>query len=76
MAVKKFLPSSIEENFGPMNSVSKENAKQWTRKKAITENLSPDQMRKMEISKKKKAVTSTKKYDRNNSKNIIKYIKI
>lgn len=74
MAVKKFTDEVFEDTIGPMNSVSKQDAKIWARKKARSENLAPEQIHRIEIAKKKKAVTSSKKQDRKNSKDIIKHL--
>lgn len=74
MTVKKFSPDELEETMGPMNSVAKDNAKMWTERKIHSENLNPGQIHRVEVAKKKKAVTSSKKQDRKNSKDIIKYL--
>ena len=75
MAVKKFSPLELEETVGPMNSVAKENAKMWTRKKPQSEFLADEQLHRIEVAKKKKAVNASKKQDRKNSKDIVKYLK-
>lgn len=74
MTVKKLSAVDIDETIGPMNSVAKDNATMWASRKNQSENLAPAQVRRIEVAKKKKAVTSSKKQDRKNSKNIIKYI--
>lgn len=74
MTIKKFSVADIEDTVGPMNSVSKADAHIWASKKAISENLAPEQLHRIEVAKKRKAVTSSKKQDRKNSKDIIKHI--
>lgn len=75
MAVKKFTPEEIKDNHGPMNSVAKEHARYWAKKKAWSEDLSENQVRRIEVAKKKKEVTASKKQDRKNSKDIVKNLK-
>lgn len=72
MSVKKFNKEDLEENHGPMNSVSKEDAEVWASKKARSKDFSPEQLHRIEVAKKKKAVRSTTKQDRRTSKNILK----
>ena len=75
MTVKKFSVEEVSDNHGPMNSVAKEHAKYWARKKAWSEDLSEHQVHRIEVAKKKKEVTASKKQDRKNSKDIIKNLK-
>ena len=75
MTVKKFSIDEVSDNHGPMNSVAKEHAKYWAKKKAWSEDLSEHQIRRIEVAKKKKEVTASKKQERKDSKNIIKNIK-
>ena len=74
MSVKKFTTEVFDDTIGPMNSVSKDDAKVWARKKARSEKLAPEQVHRIEVAKKKKAVTSSKKQDRKQSKDIIKHL--
>ena len=75
MPTKKFSNVDIDDVYGPMNSVSKEDAEIWARQKDQSKNLSPEQLHRIEVAKKKKAVNSSKKQDRKNSKELIKHIK-
>lgn len=74
MSVKKFNKVDLDEIHGPMNSVSKEDAEVWAAKKARSKDFSQEQLHRIEVAKKKKAVRSTTKQDRRTSKNILKNI--
>jgi hypothetical protein len=74
MTVKKFSVDEVSDNHGPMNSVAKEHAKYWAKKKAWSEDLSEHQIRRIEVAKKKKEVNASKKQDRKLSKDIIKHL--
>jgi hypothetical protein len=74
MTVKKFSVDEVSDNHGPMNSVAKEHAKYWTKKKAWSEDLSQQQIHRIEVAKKKKEVTASKKQERKLSKDIIKHL--
>ena len=75
MTVKKFSVEEVSDIHGPMNSVAKEHAKYWAKKKAWSEDLSEYQIHRIEVAKKKKEVNASKKQDRKNSKDIIKNFK-
>lgn len=72
MSRKKYNPSEIRDTHGPMNSVSKEDAKVWASKHGI--DYDEKQIKRIEQAKKKKARASTKKHDRRMSKQIINNI--
>ena len=74
MSVKKFTTEVFDDTIGPMNSVSKDDARIWAQKKARSEKLAPEQIHRIGVAKKKKAVTSSKKQDRKQSKDIIKHL--
>jgi hypothetical protein len=74
MSNKKFNKEEVNDTHGPMNSVSKEDSKVWATAKA-GKNYDAKQIQRVAIAKKQKAVNSTKKYDRNISKQILKNVK-
>jgi hypothetical protein len=74
MSNKKFNKEEVKDIHGPMNSVSKDDSEVWANAKAGND-YDAKQIQRIAIAKKKKAVTSTKKYDRNISKQILKNIK-
>lgn len=74
MSNKKFNKEDINDIHGPMNSVSKEDSKVWASAKA-GKNYDAKQIQRIALAKKRKAVNSTKKYDRNISKQILKNVK-
>ena len=55
-----------------MNSVSKEDAEEWTRRKHAHE--TDEQKHRIKVAKKQKAKNASKKHDRSVSKNILKNI--
>jgi len=69
---KKFSVEEIQEIHGPMNSVAKDDAEEWTRRKHARE--TEEQQHRIKVAKKQKAKTSSKKQDRRTSKNILKNI--
>jgi len=71
MSNKKFNKDLIKDNHGPMNSVSKDDALVWAGAPPVKNlsNLEP-RIRREVLAKKKKAETSSKKADRNISKQI------
>ena len=71
MSNKKFNKDLIKDNHGPMNSVSKDDALVWAGAPPVKHlsNLEP-RIRREVLAKKKKAETSSKKADRNISKQI------
>ena len=71
MSNKKFNKDLIKDNHGPMNSVSKDDALVWAGAPPVKNlsNLEP-RIRREVLAKKKKAETSSKKSDRNISKQI------
>ena len=73
MSNKKYNPSEIKDTHGPMNSVSKEDAKVWTSAK-LGKNYDENQIKRIANAKKHKAKTSTKKHDRRMSKQILKNV--
>tara|TARA_R110000796_G_scaffold45937_5_gene111090 strand:- start:11410 stop:11649 length:240 start_codon:yes stop_codon:yes gene_type:complete len=74
MTVKKFTSVDIEDIYGPMNSVSKADAEVWALQKVRSSDFSSEQIHRIEVAKKKKAVNSSKKQDRKNSKEIIRHL--
>jgi hypothetical protein len=75
MSNKKFNKDDIKDTHGPMNSVSKKDALVWANAPDVNHlsKLEPHKRREV-IAKKNKAVRSSKKADRNISKNIIRNI--
>lgn len=73
MSRKKYDSEEINDIHGPMNSVSKEDAKVWASKHGV--DYDEKQIKRIEIAKKKKARNSTKKHDRRMSKQILKNTK-
>lgn len=71
MSRKKFDKELIKDNHGPMNSVSKDDALVWAGAPAVKHlsKLEPSVRREV-LAKKKKAENSSKKADRNMSKQI------
>ena len=72
MSRKKYNSEEIRDTHGPMNSVSKDDAKVWASKHGV--DYDEKQIKRIEIAKKKKARNSTKKHDRRMSKQIINNI--
>jgi len=72
MSKKKFEDQYLEDNYGPMNSVSKEDAEVWTNLKHSHE--TEEQQNRIKVAKKQKAKRSSVKQDRKISKEIIKHI--
>lgn len=72
MAQKKFTPEELEELHGPMNSVAKDDAEEWTKRKHAHE--TQEQQHRIKVAKKQKAKNSSKKHERSVSKNILKNI--
>lgn len=72
MARKQFSKEEIQDVHGPMNSVSKEDAEEWTRRKHAHE--TEEQQHRIKVAKKQKAKRASKKQDRSISKNILKNI--
>jgi len=68
---KSFNPDEIDENIGPMNSVSKEDAEVWAHQKAGVD-YDEKQLKRISEAKKKKAKVSSKKQDRRFRKQILK----
>lgn len=73
MSRKKYDSEEINDTHGPMNSVSKEDAKVWASKHGV--DYDEKQVKRIEQAKKRKARNSTKKHDRRMSKQILKNIK-
>jgi len=74
MSNKKFQDQDLEDNHGPMNSVSKDDAKVWATKKNRSKDFSEEQLHRIEVAKKQKEKKSSKKLDRRTSKQILKNI--
>lgn len=73
MARKKFQIQDLEDIHGPMNSVAKDDALAWAGAPPVKHLSKLDAELEREVrAKKKKAKTSSKKYDRRISKNILK----
>lgn len=72
MANKKITDEELLDIHGPMNSVAKDDAKEWTKRKHGHE--TPEQQKRIRVAKKQKAKNSSKKHDRSVAKNIIKKI--
>lgn len=72
MAHKRIKKEELQEIHGPMNSVSKEDAEEWTRRKHSHE--TEEQQHRIKVAKKQKAKNASKKHERNVSKNILKNI--
>ena len=70
MARKKIEEEELSEIHGPMNSVSKDDAEEWTRRKHAHE--TDEQQHRIKVAKKQKAKNASKKHERNVSKNILK----
>jgi hypothetical protein len=72
VAHKRSSQEELQDIHGPMNSVSKEDAEEWTNRKHSHE--TEEQQHRIKVAKKQKAKNSSKKQDRSISKNIIKNI--
>lgn len=72
MARKKFNEDDLLDIEGPMNSVAKEDAEEWTRRKHSHE--TEEQQHRIKVAKKQKAKNASKKHERNVAKNILKNI--
>ena len=72
MAHKRIKSEDLQELHGPMNSVSKEDAEEWTKRKHSHE--TEEQQHRIKVAKKQKAKNASKKHERNVSKNILKNI--
>lgn len=72
MAYKKNTPEDLEDLHGPMNSVAKDDAEEWTKRKHAHE--TEEQQHRIKVAKKQKAKRASKKQDRSISKNILKNI--
>lgn len=73
MPNKNFDKEELTDVHGPMNSVAKEDAIIWANAKAGVD-YDPKQLKRIAVAKKQNAKKSTKKHDRNVSKQIIKNI--
>ena len=73
MPNKQFNKEELKDIHGPMNSVAKDDAEVWANAKA-GKNYDDKQIHRIAVAKKKKAKTSSKKHDRNVSKQILKNI--
>ena len=73
MGKKTYNENEIKDTHGPMNNVSNEDAEVWANAKAGVD-YNEKQIKRIALAKKKKAKTSTKKYNRRMSKQIIKNI--
>jgi hypothetical protein len=76
MSNKKFNKEELTDLHGPMNSVAKDDALVWAGAPDVKHlsNLEPHKRREV-LAKKQKAKNSSKKHDRNLSKQILKNIK-
>lgn len=70
MARKYLTDEDISDIHGPMNSVSNEDAKEWTRRKHAHE--TEEQQHRIKVAKKQKAKNSSKKHERKVSKHIMR----
>lgn len=73
MAHKKFSKDELTELHGPMNSVSKEDAEEWTRRKHSHE--TEEQQHRIKVAKKQKAKRASKKAERSINHNLTKILR-
>jgi hypothetical protein len=73
MPNKNFDKEELKDTHGPMNSVAKDDAEVWANAK-VGKDYDEKQIHRIAVAKKQNAKKSTKKHDRNVSKQIIKNI--
>tara|TARA_B100000809_G_C14904864_1_gene447596 strand:- start:178 stop:420 length:243 start_codon:yes stop_codon:yes gene_type:complete len=72
MASKKVRPEEFEITDGPMNSVALNDAKVWAEQQDKSKHYSKEGLHRVVVAKKQQAKVSSKKHDRQVSKQIIK----